>query len=295
MLLGRQFTIALITHQRTMRYHPTVSPMPELPEVETTLKGITPYLTGQAIASVISRVPALRWPVPGNLGSLSGKVIKRIFRRGKYIVIDLADVQLILHLGMSGHLRILFTAETPKKHDHVDILLSNGHCLRLHDPRRFGALLLTPNWATHPLITSLGPEPLSSDFNADYLHTQLSGRSMPIKNAIMDSHLVVGVGNIYAAESLFRAGIHPTRSAGRISKIRLARLVDAIKEVLTEAIAQGGTTLKDFVGSDGKPGYFTQALAVYGRGGEHCIRCQRTLREIRMAGRSTCYCPGCQR
>jgi len=269
--------------------------MPELPEVETTRRGIAPHIHEQKIRDVIVRQAKLRWPIPRGLKQkLSGSEITGVQRRGKYLLISVDGGSLILHLGMSGSLRIVDADLPPGKHDHVDIVLGSGKCLRFHDPRRFGALLWSKEPLKHELIRTLGPEPLDESFNADYLFKASRGRKVAVKNFIMDSHVVVGVGNIYASESLFMAGIHPTRPAGRVSKARYAVLVDAIKQVLSRAIEQGGTTLKDFVREDGKPGYFAQSLNVYGRDGEAC-NCGGVIRKKVIGQRSSFYCPDCQK
>lgn len=270
--------------------------MPELPEVETTRRGIEPHLKGERITEIVVRQSKLRWPVPRGLTRLlSGMVIESVNRRAKYLLLKTAKGHLILHLGMSGSLRLVDKGEPVGKHDHIDILLSSGKALRLTDPRRFGALLFTrDNPAAHELIAHLGPEPLSNDFSANLLFEKSRGRKVSIKQFIMDSKIVVGVGNIYASEALFLAGIHPGREAGKISQARYARLVEAIKTVLSAAIAQGGTTLRDFVGGDGKPGYFAQQLNVYGREGESCPACGRAIRQLRLGQRSTFYCGRCQ-
>lgn len=270
--------------------------MPELPEVETTRCGVKPHLENQQITALIVRQPKLRWPVPDDLASLiEGKQIRAVNRRGKYLLIELDSGAVMIHLGMSGSLYMVPADQPAAYHDHVDIQLSSGMALRLTDPRRFGSVLWQPVGATHELLEKLGPEPLSEQFTADYLHQCCQGRKQAIKQLIMDSHVVVGVGNIYANEALFSAGIHPRRAAGKISKERLSRFVDEIKKVLSRAIEQGGTTLKDFVGGDGKPGYFKQELQVYGRGGEACVTCDAILKEIRLGQRSTVYCGECQR
>lgn len=270
--------------------------MPELPEVETSRAGIAPWLEGQRIERLLVRQPRLRWPVPEALSRLlPGEKILRVGRRGKYILIQVSQGQVLLHLGMSGSVRILPLNAAPGKHDHVDLELDNGHLLRLTDPRRFGAFLWQPAGELHPLLASLGPEPLSDEFDSDYLVSRCKGRRTAIKAVIMNSQVVVGVGNIYANEALFLAGIDPRRAAGRISRARLACLVQSIKAVLTRAIAEGGTTLRDFVGGDGKPGYFKQQLHVYGRGGERCSSCGSILKEVRLGQRSTVFCAACQR
>ena len=271
--------------------------MPELPEVETTRRGIEPFVLGQTVESLTVRQRQLRWPVPEDLEQkLGGKPILRLDRRGKYMLFNVDGGALIAHLGMSGSLRIV-TADAPvKKHDHVDIVFAGGVCLRYHDPRRFGCLL----WAegdpqTHPLLAELGPEPFDASFTGEYLHDAAQGRATAVKTFIMDSHWVVGVGNIYANEALFRAGIDPRRAAGRIGLARYGELARLIREVLRQAIEQGGTTLRDFVNASGKPGYFQQTLAVYGREGLPCVVCGETLRGVRLGQRSTFYCPRCQR
>ncbi len=271
--------------------------MPELPEVETTRRGIAPHVTGRTISAVIVRQPRLRWPVPRGLDNkLRGQTIQRVGRRAKYLLLTLDSGTLIIHLGMSGSLRLVDAAAPAQKHDHIDILLDDARALRLTDPRRFGAVLFTRDAVeSHQLIAHLGPEPLANPFNGNYLFTRSRGRRSSIKQFLMDGRVVVGVGNIYANEALFMAGIHPGREAGRISRTRYVRLAEAVKTVLGEAIRQGGTTLRDFVGGDGRPGYFAQQLNVYGREGESCPRCGRAIRQIRQGQRSSYYCPACQR
>jgi formamidopyrimidine-DNA glycosylase len=270
--------------------------MPELPEVETTGRGIAPWVEGQCVTAVQVRHAGLRWPVPPELArTLPGQRIRSVTRRGKYLLLQTDAGHVLIHLGMSGSLRIVEAATEVKKHDHVDICLASGKVLRFHDPRRFGCILwLTQDPQQHPLLAELGPEPLSEAFDADYLFARSRKRSAPVKQFIMDSHVVVGVGNIYANEALFLAGILPSRKAGSISKARYVRLVAAIRQVLADAIRSGGTTLRDFVGGDGKPGYFKQSLHVYGRGGENCRRCAAQLTEIRQGQRATVYCARCQ-
>ncbi len=275
--------------------------MPELPEVETTLRGLSPHLLEQTIIGASVRESRLRWPIPLDLNhTLEGLVVNRLQRRGKYLLLRCGSKRktsgtLILHLGMSGNLRIA-TPDLPlKKHDHLDIQFRNKVILRFNDPRRFGAVL----WTTEPpeqhsLLCHLGPEPLETTFNTPYLFTLSRTRSVNIKSFIMNSRVVVGVGNIYANEALFRSGIHPQRKAGSLSKKRLEQLVKDIKTVLSEAIEQGGTTLRDFTSSDGKPGYFSQKLAVYGRYDEPCIHCGHPLSETRIAQRATYFCHRCQ-
>lgn len=269
--------------------------MPELPEVEVSRQGIAPWLTGVAVRRVVVRDGRLRWPVPGEIQELAGLTIRRVSRRAKYLLLETDFGTAILHLGMSGSLRVLPLGTPAEKHDHVDIELENGKLLRLNDPRRFGALLWTRDPAeAHALLAKLGPEPLTDAFNADYLQARAKGRSTAIKQFLMDNQVVVGVGNIYANEALFAAGIHPKRAAGEIDRGRLEELVAEIKRVLTEAIKQGGTTLKDFTSADGKPGYFVQQLQVYGRAGEPCYACGSEIRSLRLGQRNTFYCPECQ-
>ncbi|MBY4678839.1 bifunctional DNA-formamidopyrimidine glycosylase/DNA-(apurinic or apyrimidinic site) lyase [Marinobacterium arenosum] len=270
--------------------------MPELPEVETTRRGVAPHLLGRTVTELVVRQPQLRWPVPTELHDLlPEQPVVAVERRAKYLLIRFERGTLLIHLGMSGSLRIIEADREAGKHDHVDLCLDNGQALRLTDPRRFGAVLWQPADQQHELLAGLGPEPLEDDFNADYLIARCEGRRTAIKTFIMDNRVVVGVGNIYANEALYAAGIHPKRAAGRISRQRLACLVEEIKRVLAQAIKQGGTTLKDFVGSDGKPGYFAQQLNVYGRAGEPCPGCGTALQEIRLGQRSTVFCRHCQR
>lgn len=269
--------------------------MPELPEVETTRRGIEPHLQGRTVTAVTIRQPKLRWPIPEQLPEwIIDCRISGVARRGKYLLIYLPSGAVMIHLGMSGSLYMVNADQPAAFHDHVDLVLDSGMALRLTDPRRFGSVLWQPQGETHALLAKLGPEPLSSDFSAAYLQQCCAGRKQAIKQLIMNSQVVVGVGNIYANEALFSAGIRPKRAAGNISAARLSRLVDEIKSVLARAIEQGGTTLKDFVGGDGKPGYFKQQLNVYGRGGESCYHCKSTLKEIRLGQRSTVYCSECQ-
>ncbi len=270
--------------------------MPELPEVETTRRGILPYVEGEKVAKIIVRNAKLRWPVPLSIHDMEGELVVSVTRRGKYLLLKTSQGTALLHLGMSGSLRVVDKGSDPQKHDHVDIVLGNNKALRLRDPRRFGALLWTQDDPLqHKLIRSLGPEPLSDDFNAAYLYTQSRGRSVSIKQFIMNGQVVVGVGNIYACESLFKSGISPKRQAGKVSRKRYDKLVGMIKEVLAQAIEQGGTTLRDFVQAGGKPGYFQQQLNVYGRVGEACLSCQSPVKQIRQGQRSTFYCGQCQR
>ncbi len=270
--------------------------MPELPEVETTRLGIQPYIENQTITQIVIRQHQLRWYIPRNLSQqLQGKVVQKVTRRGKYLLFEIEQGALILHLGMSGSLRILKQKIPPKKHDHVDIEFAHHAVLRFTDPRRFGAVLWADGeFLQHPLLAQLGIEPLTPDFSAKYLWHVAQGRRKSIKSFIMDSHIVVGVGNIYAAEALFLAGIHPIRPACLVSEIEMAKLVDAIKNILHQAIQQGGTTLKDFVNSEGKPGYFSHQLQVYGRNGFPCVTCNKILLSMRIGQRSTVYCSYCQ-
>ncbi len=271
--------------------------MPELPEVETTLRGLAPHLTGQQVKDVIIRQPQLRWPIPRNLPELlSGQTIRQLQRRAKYLLIGFDHGTLILHLGMSGSLRMLTAPPPADPHEHFDLVLQNGSVMRLRDPRRFGAVLWHEgDVARHPLLASLGPEPLQSGFDAEHLYAATRKRKAAIKLVIMDNHVVVGVGNIYANEALFRAGIRPQLAAGRLSKERCARLAETIKEVLQAAIKKGGSSLRDYVDSDGKQGYFQQHYFVYGRTGEPCRRCGTAIKQLRQGQRSTFYCPQCQR
>lgn len=270
--------------------------MPELPEVETTLRGITPHIHGKILTGVDVRQPRLRWPIPGDLPErLSGKKLIALSRRGKYLLLDFGVSHLLIHLGMSGSLRVVPSSEPALFHDHVDLFFGDI-ALRYCDPRRFGCLLSVEGApAEHKLLRDLGPEPLTADFNADYLYARTRKRSQAIKQFVMDSKIVVGVGNIYANESLFMAGIKPIRKAGALTRKNCEDLVREIKFVLARSIEQGGTTLRDFVGGDGKPGYFKQQLLVYGRGGEPCNRCNKPLKEVRMSDRTTVYCVICQK
>jgi len=268
--------------------------MPELPEVETTLRGIEPFVDAQRVTQLVVKQPALRWPVTDNIEAVvKGQYIRAVTRRAKYLILQLDHGSLLIHLGMSGSLRIVNDSQSWRKHDHIHMQLSNGHGLRYHDPRRFGCWL----WAEHehPQLKALGPEPLSSQFNGDWLYQRSRGRKLAVKPFIMTNAVVVGVGNIYASEALFRSGIRPDRAAARISRASYQRLAQHIKEVLTAAIDLGGTTLRDFVNTAGQPGYFQQTLDVYGRGGQCCNHCQGVLREIRLGQRSSVFCPSCQR
>lgn len=269
--------------------------MPELPEVETTLRGIAPHLESQHIESIDVRQPKLRWPVSAEFSTLGQLPVVSLARRAKYLIIGTSKGHIIIHLGMSGSLRIVGRDEPRRKHDHVEFRLSSGKLMRYHDPRRFGAVLWTTNSVEeHVLLTRLGPEPLSNHFTNDHLFQASRKRKTAIKNLIMDAHVVVGVGNIYASEALFLAGIRPGKAAGRISTAQSAAIVAAIKKVLADAIKQGGTTLRDFVNSDGSPGYFQQTLNVYGRNGDRCRHCATIIKSRIIGQRSTFYCPSCQ-
>ena len=254
-------------------------------------------MRGRQIAALVLREPRLRWRVDPRLpATVAGQRVRDVRRRAKYLIIDLDAGSLILHLGMSGSLRVLDPATPLVAHDHYDLLLESGRCLRFNDPRRFGSL----HWSEgdpsdHPLLAALGPEPLTSAFNADYLARRARRRRVTIKQFLMDQRVVVGVGNIYASEALFRAGVHPKRAAGRVSGARLAALVEAVRAVLGDAIRAGGTTLRDYVGADGEPGYFRQRLYVYERTGQPCRRCRTPVRHLVQGQRSTYYCPRCQR
>ncbi len=269
--------------------------MPELPEVEITRRGIESLLNGCRVSRVVVRQPKLRRPVPKQISSsLPGQRLSTIERRAKYLLLKFDQGSLIVHLGMSGSLRVISAAHPPGPHDHWDLIFDD-RCLRFRDPRRFGSIDWTNQSVEHhPLLSHLGPEPLANTFTGDWLHQRAKGRRLAVKPFIMDQKILVGVGNIYANEALFRAGIHPGRAAGRISLARYRQLADAIREVLTQAIAAGGTTLKDFTRSDGRPGYFSQSLAVYGRAGQPCLRCGTPIRQQRQGQRSTWYCPRCQ-
>jgi formamidopyrimidine-DNA glycosylase len=271
--------------------------MPELPEVETSLRGIAPHLVGRVIERLEVRDHRLRWPIATDTGErVAGQRILELRRRAKYLLLELEHGCLMLHLGMSGSLRVLPSATPPMLHDHVDLVLSDGNCLRFRDPRRFGMLQWTPQPVeAHPLLRALGPEPLGPAFDGDSLHRRARGRRAPIKTFIMDSHVVVGVGNIYANEALHLARIHPNRAAGRIARLRYDLLASAIRQVLADAIAQGGTSLRDFVQENGDPGYFAQSLRVYGRTGAPCPVCGAAIRQRRIGQRSSFYCAHCQR
>lgn len=268
--------------------------MPELPEVETTRNGLAPHMVGVTIVAAVVRNRSLRWPIPAL--PVDGRAILGLTRRAKYLLLDCGNGTLILHLGMSGSLRILPAGTPPALHDHFDLILDNGKLMRLRDPRRFGAVLWhSGDVATHPLLASLGPEPLLQDFDARYLHQALRGRSIAIKQALMDNHIVVGVGNIYANESLFRSGIKPQLAAGKVSLKRCEKLVNEIRATLHASIEKGGSTLRDFVHSDGSSGYFQQEYFVYGRAGEPCRICGAAIKQIKQGQRSSFYCGVCQK
>jgi len=269
--------------------------MPELPEVETTRRGLIP-LVGKTVRSAQVRNGALRWPVPESLPrQLAGRTLLDLQRRAKYILARFKHGTLLIHLGMSGRLCLLPHMEPPGKHDHVDILFEHGAVLRLRDPRRFGAVLwMEGDPLQHPLLRELGPEPLEDKFDGAYLYRATRHRHAPIKHVIMDSHLVVGVGNIYASESLFRARINPRIAAGRLSRARCDRLAQQIQATLQDALAAGGSSLRDFFGADGNPGYFQQQYYVYGRTDQPCRVCGAPIRSMRQGQRSTFYCPKCQ-
>jgi len=271
--------------------------MPELPEVETTLRGIAPHVTDHTILECVFRTAKLRWPLDPTLCHLlPGQKIDKVERRAKYLLLFCSQGTIILHLGMSGSLRIVPAGTTEQKHDHVDLIFTDGQCLRLTDPRKFGAFIYTDtNPYRHKLLHNLGPEPLTDAFSGDCLYAAAKGRKLTIKQFIMEQKTVVGVGNIYANEALFRAGIRPDRAAGRVGLIRYEKLVSVIKEILHEAISAGGTTISDFSQADGKPGYFDQQLQVYGRGGESCLICNGSIHSQRLGQRSTFFCPTCQR
>lgn len=270
--------------------------MPELPEVETTRRGIQPLVVGRTVRRLIVRQSALRWPVPSDLPHIiEGQTVQELARRGKYLLLRMDEGTVIIHLGMSGSLRIC-TPDLPlQKHDHVDLLFEHDLTLRFHDPRRFGCWLWTTGDALrHPLLAGLGPEPFDLQFSGQYLYSAARHRTIPVKTLIMDHRVVVGVGNIYANEALFRSGVDPRRSARRIAKAGYQRLADSIRSVLGDAIHAGGTTLRDFVNERGAPGYFQQTLDVYGRAGEGCRSCGTRIARLRIGQRSTFYCPRCQ-
>ncbi len=270
--------------------------MPELPEVETTRRGIAPHIENKPITGVLVRQSALRWPVPDRLPALlHGLRFRRVARRAKYLLLETEAGTLIIHLGMSGSLRIVGPSHPAGKHDHIDIVFADETVLRYNDPRKFGAVLWSADpVAEHPLLNRLGPEPLSAGFDGEYLYRLSRSRRCAVKSFVMDGQVVVGVGNIYANESLFAAGILPSRQAGRISLPRYRALAEAIQYVLQKSIDQGGTTLRDFVNEQGKPGYFQQSLNVYGRDGLSCRRCSSPIRQLKIAQRASYFCKICQ-
>jgi formamidopyrimidine-DNA glycosylase len=270
--------------------------VPELPEVETTRRGLAPHVEGRTVTGVILRRANLRWPIPDEVRELlPGQRIAAVRRRAKYLLLDTKAGSALLHLGMSGSLRVLPGTTPVKLHDHVDLALDSSRVLRFTDPRRFGCLLWQPPGETHELLRDLGPEPLSDALNGDYLFAMSRGRKAPVKTFLMDQRVVVGVGNIYAAEALFEAGISPLRAAGKVSRDRYALLAAAVKRILAYAIERGGTTLRDFINPDGEPGYFELELLAYGRGGEPCPRCRRPLKQAAIGQRATVWCGHCQK
>jgi formamidopyrimidine-DNA glycosylase len=272
--------------------------LPELPEVETTLRGIAPSLKGRTVMEIVVRNPSLRWLIPDSVHRAAGSRVGECRRRAKYLLIGLQGMGggLLIHLGMSGSLRVCSAGDAPRKHDHVDIVLDDGRCVRFHDPRRFGVFSWFDDPAEeHELLRNLGPEPLSKDFDGACLYRRSRGRKGAVKNFIMDGKTVVGVGNIYASEALFMSGIHPARAAGRISAARYEALSSAIKDVLARAIRRGGTTLRDFLDPESSPGYFAQELLVYDRDGLACFNCGTAIRRKVIGQRSSYYCPSCQR
>lgn len=270
--------------------------MPELPEVQTTCNGIQPFIQGQKIIDVVVRTPKLRWDIPIDLREqLTHQTVQSVQRRAKYIIIELETKYLIIHLGMSGHLRILKEYLLPAKHDHIDIAFENGITLRYNDPRRFGAVLITQDVSKFHLFKNLGPEPLSQEFNWEYLKKSIQNKQIPIKAHLMNQKTVVGVGNIYASEALFLAKIHPLRPPESLTTEEGKKLITAIQTILEKAIQQGGTSIADYMNSEGKPGYFSQQLQVYQRAGLACHICQSPIEQVRIAQRSSFYCPTCQK
>jgi len=270
--------------------------MPELPEVETVRRGLAPYLEGHRLLGARIREPRLRWPVATDLDDLlRDRRVRRLDRRGKYLLLRLDSGCLICHLGMSGSLRLEMAGAPPGKHDHLDLLLEDDRILRYRDPRRFGAFIWSEDPERHPLLAHLGVEPLSPEFDGERLHALCRGRSTNIKALLMDARRLAGVGNIYANEALFHAGIHPLLAAGRLSRPRCDKLAVAVRDTLTRAIAAGGSSLRDFVDASGNPGYFQQSYFVYERAGEPCRACGTSIRRIRQGGRSTYFCPRCQK
>lgn len=270
--------------------------MPELPEVETVRRGLEPHLVGHLLLGARVREPRLRWPVPDDLNArVAGRRVERLIRRGKYLIMTLDRGHLILHLGMSGSLRLSPDSTPAGKHDHLDLIVAGGWLLRYRDPRRFGAVLWSDAPDQHPLIARLGVEPLDDAFDGDWLYAASRGTRAPVKAWLMDAHVVAGIGNIYANEALFHAGIHPLLPAGKLTRPRCRRLAGAIRDTLTRAIAAGGSSLRDFVDSHGQPGYFQQTYHVYGRAGENCRLCGHAIRSTRLGNRTTSFCPVCQK
>lgn len=270
--------------------------MPELPEVETTLRGLLPHIVGRRVVAVRVREPRLRWRVPAALArELPGQTITSAMRRAKYLLVDTARGTLILHLGMSGSLRVVDCDRPPSAHDHLDIVLEGNRCLRLRDPRRFGSAHWTAAPSQHPLLRNLGPEPLGTDFTPDYLFRATRSRRIAIRDLLLNARIVAGIGNIYANEALFDAAIRPARAAGRITHAECERLVASLRATLERAIRAGGTTLRDFQNTDGEPGYFQQTLKVYGREKAACLQCGHAVRAVRLGQRRAFYCPECQR
>jgi formamidopyrimidine-DNA glycosylase len=269
--------------------------MPELPEVETTRRGLSSQVVGRRVTAMVVRDGRLRRPVAGDLPrTLEGREIRELGRRGKYLLFRFDSGSLIVHLGMSGSLRLASGGDEVRKHDHIDLSLEGGLILRYHDPRRFGVMEWAVNPALHPLLAGLGPEPLGAAFTADYLHAAARGKRIAVKPFLMDGTVVVGVGNIYANEALFLAGVHPARAAGSLSAGEWGSVVEAVRRVLRQAIDMGGTTLRDFVDGHGRPGYFQQALHVYGRDGQPCPRCSVPVETRRLGQRASYFCPVCQ-
>ncbi len=272
--------------------------MPELPEVETTKRGVEPHILNKTIEHLAIHNANLRWPIPVEMAPLcSGQSVTRVARRAKYIIVELNEYCLLIHLGMSGSLRIIRGSYQRLKHDHVELFFADQTRMVFNDPRRFGCYFILPHagWREHDLLNGLGPEPFDNTVDGSYFYSTARNKVVAVKNFVMDQRIVVGVGNIYANEALFKAGIHPKRQASKVSRQRYHSLARHIKETLQAAIEMGGTTLRDFVNSDGQPGYFQQTLQVYGRAGQSCRVCHTKLREIRLGQRTTVYCPQCQR
>ncbi len=271
--------------------------MPELPEVETTRRGIEPLVSDKVVDHVLIHNASLRWPVSQELVSiLPGQKFTVVSRRSKYLLFSIGQGTMLVHLGMTGNLRVDNSHLVRRKHDHVEIVFTDGTALRYNDSRRFGSILWTEeDPAQHVRLATLGPEPFSSEFNATYLYKRSRGRKIAVKPFLMDAHIVVGVGNIYASEALFRASVDPVRPAGKVSMASYKRLVETVTVILNEAIAAGGTTIRDFANSEGKPGYFSQELRVYGRAGQKCTTCDTLIKQIKLGQRSTFYCPRCQK